>query len=715
MAKMKEILLKTKISKIWMIFVILASLILIGTYFSYAMFTVSAEKEDALSIVTGNLTASMTITGYSATTIPSGTRTVTIAANTTQTYTVTISSNNSVNAKLNFYYIGTLASGVTVGYMPGSGYNTPPAATGTTINAKGSTGSSVTYQIVIKNTTTSSKTVTFGAQMGLSYNNLSLPSNGHVITEAIFDTLVEELIYKANPSSITSYTSGDEGEMYTFSHNPTQQQPGTSWSTSDLRDYRYIGDSPNNYITFNNQTWRIIGVFTVEDEDGNKEQRIKIMKDDYNDAYLAYSTDDDNNWTSTSYASAYLNGDYFSGLNVNAQKMVEPAKWYLGSTTDNGAGSYTLANFSASTAYSAERSNTVYSGNNKNWVGDVAFIYPSDYLYTFANGVASQCYNSGMGCSLTNAKKSWMFPESAEWTITHYAGLPDYAFILNSDGNLNIINGIADTNAFYRPTLYLKADVKKAGGTGTSSDPYTLSTSSLNNTFSISKNTVTGGSITLSKTSATGGSTVTFTTSASSGFTYYGATIRTTYGAVIATLDSNTKSFTMPYRDVVVSPKWKYDDFTVMALDNSQDTTWTSSLTDGAILNYGVDTSRHYFTYSIGSSTNARRASWTDKTYDLTNYATYQLRVYEFNFGGGSADSNHATFYAGVSTNKSSWPHANTNKAQTNGTGNMKYVTLNVDITNLTGNYYLGVEMLSNSHPTAANFTHATLIGRVYE
>lgn len=83
---------------------------------------------------------------------------------------------------------------------------------------------------------------------------------------------------KANSGSITNYNDGNKTEMYMFSHEATEQ-------TGALTDYRYIGNSPNNYVSFNCdndgkncEIWRIIGVFTVEDENGNKEERVKIVR-----------------------------------------------------------------------------------------------------------------------------------------------------------------------------------------------------------------------------------------------------------------------------------------------------------------------------------------------------------------------------------------------------------------------------------------------------
>lgn len=67
-----------------------------------------------------------------------------------------------------------------------------------------------------------------------------------------------KLIDRANPSNLmyNDATSTQKGEMWTFSHAATTLVPATP-------DYRYIGNTPNNYITFNNETWRILGYLMV--------------------------------------------------------------------------------------------------------------------------------------------------------------------------------------------------------------------------------------------------------------------------------------------------------------------------------------------------------------------------------------------------------------------------------------------------------------------
>ena len=112
-----------------------------------------------------------------------------------------------------------------------------------------------------------------------------------------------------NDSSIISYTAGDVTKMYTFHHEAGSQQSG--WTEEELTDYRYIGATPNNYITFNDETWRIIGIFTVENESGVKEQRVKIMRDE-SLGDLTWDSNNKNNWNDASLQKLLNNGDYYN-------------------------------------------------------------------------------------------------------------------------------------------------------------------------------------------------------------------------------------------------------------------------------------------------------------------------------------------------------------------------------------------------------------------
>ena len=116
---MKKLLLETSFSKIYMIVMIIVTLLILGGYFSYAMFTVTKEKSNAISIVTGNLTYELLIDGEKR-------NDIIVPANTTIEFTVTLSNPNNRIARFNFYYEGSLPDGVSAGYIIEENFNIPP-------------------------------------------------------------------------------------------------------------------------------------------------------------------------------------------------------------------------------------------------------------------------------------------------------------------------------------------------------------------------------------------------------------------------------------------------------------------------------------------------------------------------------------------------------------------------------------------------------------
>lgn len=226
---------------------------------------------------------------------------------------------------------------------------------------------------------------------------------------------------------------------------------------------------------------------------------------------------------------------------------------------------------------------------------------------------------------------------------------------------------------------------------------------------------VKGGRVTASTTTPKLGDKVTFTTSPSSDFTYVGADIKNKSGTQLQSLDASIKEFTMPEENVVIYPKWKKNDKVVFMVDSSDEGAWGSQKNEGVTSGYAWQSSRHYFYMSSNSTLNSRIQVWSPKTYDLTDYTTFQMEGYEFTLNSSySADNYHVTFYVGVAKTTANWVHAGVYK-QLNAPGNNKYLKVATDITNLTGNYYLGFELLSNSHPYGVNITGARLLGRTYQ
>ena len=275
---------------------------------------------------------------------------------------------------------------------------------------------------------------------------------------------VSDLVAKANPVTVTNYTDGDTKEMYTFEHPATTQ-------TGALTDYRYIGANPNNYVIFNNELWRIIGVFTVEDGTGNAEQRIKIIRNEKLSSNMAWNSNNSNEWV-TATLNTYLNGDYYNGLDATSKSMVADTKYYLG-------GSSVYKNLKGEDYYNFERGTTVYSGRSTSWNGKIALMYPSDYSYTYALGVDNTCYNDGDydGCGQSSGKTNgWIYntnSNSVQWLLSPYSGTSSSAFYLDPSGNVGCSN-LVIYPYFVRPSLYLVSNIKIDSGEGTEQSPYRL-------------------------------------------------------------------------------------------------------------------------------------------------------------------------------------------------------------------------------------------------
>ncbi len=311
--------------------------------------------------------------------------------------------------------------------------------------------------------------------------------------------IVDVLLSKKNDASITDYNAGDKGEMFTFSHPEAEQTKG--WSDEERTDYRYIGNTPNNYIQFNDETWRIIGVFTVEGENGKKEQRVKIIRDqllgDFSWDMKADKTNS-NEWPISSLATM-LNEDYINkggnftytwydnrdnngtankstvvGLNTTAKNQIGSAKWYLG-------GSHEVENLGASDYYKIERGTETCETieecpeemRSTSTIADVGLMYPSDYMYTYALGVDNICYTSGFNCGEGTPSAGWLFTSDYQWTIMPYTYDATEVFSLYDTGGVNgyyVVNSISGS----RPVVYLLSDNVIIGGNGSIEHPYTL-------------------------------------------------------------------------------------------------------------------------------------------------------------------------------------------------------------------------------------------------
>ena len=315
--------------------------------------------------------------------------------------------------------------------------------------------------IVIVNNETSDITLTLVPIAGYEHGgNLIVPNNHTLITESYE---IEEPFEPVNASEyITSLVSSN---------------PDTMNNDDPDNNVRYMGANPNNYVRFNNELWRIIGVFDVASTYGGPtEKRLKIIRDEPI-GNMAWDSNNTNDWSKAS-SQTHLNGTYFNSLTSEAKGLIGDAVWNLG-----GTASYTSAsNGLPSHFYGYERGTTVYSGRPTYWVGKIGLMYPSDYGYATSGGsttnrascLAKEMYNWDSTSYSDCKNNDYLYNSSYRWTITPDSSNSGNVFGVITTGFVS--SNLASSSLYsVSPVLYLKSTVQITGGEGTSENPFTLS------------------------------------------------------------------------------------------------------------------------------------------------------------------------------------------------------------------------------------------------
>ena len=282
-------------------------------------------------------------------------------------------------------------------------------------------------------------------------------------------------------SSTTNATVGDGPQ--TVSLNSNQKIMKVNQGDTYGEEYRYYGASPNNYVEYNGELWRIISVSKVfsSESDTTGETRVRIIKD-IKIGDLAWDNDDySNNWADATLM-CQLNTMYYNdtvpactgksltslttSLNAEARSLIDNALWYLGGG-DN-------SDLYADDYYTMERNNSGYGSNPTRWTGKLGLMYPSDYAYAADLSlckITGYNYESeGSNCAPTD----WLFNSGSQWLMSPNSGDSDYAwdvdeagFVSNDVDDVDIVHGV-------RPLAVLKSDVTKVEGDGTNGNPYKL-------------------------------------------------------------------------------------------------------------------------------------------------------------------------------------------------------------------------------------------------
>jgi len=274
------------------------------------------------------------------------------------------------------------------------------------------------------------------------------------------------------------------------------------------KNLRYVGASPKNYLKFNNETWRIIGVFnniTTIDKLGNEktESLVKIIR---NDSLGDYSWDSSestinygygiNEWSQadlmtelnndyinpnpTSSTTLWFNGennakngsyDYIKNIKSSSLDKIAKVRWNLGGYNTYSVSVLNMYNAERGTLHISNPSDGITRKNT--WDGKIALMYPSDYGYASTDTACRDNMSSSTN-DVSNCKnENWLFNSAYQWILSPYSSNGLNVFDVDLDGRIH--DYLASGAYGVRPALFLKSDVVIAGGTGESvENAYTL-------------------------------------------------------------------------------------------------------------------------------------------------------------------------------------------------------------------------------------------------
>ena len=269
---------------------------------------------------------------------------------------------------------------------------------------------------------------------------------------------------------------------------------GTTQGTGKVvneKGYRYEGKNPNNYIWFNNEYWRIIGVFDSASHGLDGKNLVKIIRASALGG-LAWDKSVTNNWTTAS-LNFLLNGAYYNatdgtnsgycignaaratiisncnytkkGIQAGYRGMIANVTWYLGG--------YSSIKTTTDAFYGYERGTMVYSGRPKSTTGYIGLMYPSDYGYSVLSSSCARTTNLDSYGTSTCAGASWLYGQGYEWLLTPFSTESVFVFFFSDSGDLNYDYTVYGYNSF-RPVIYLNASVYKIDGDGSLNSPYII-------------------------------------------------------------------------------------------------------------------------------------------------------------------------------------------------------------------------------------------------
>ena len=321
-----------------------------------------------------------------------------------------------------------------------------------------------------------------------------------------------DLYFKVKPPMVSEYIT-------TLAQTDT-----TNLAVDDYGNTRYIGKNPNNFVSFDGDIWRIIGVMkNVDDGTGNKEDRVKIIKSE-SIGYYSWDTSESsvnngrgvNEWSQADlmkllnpgYESESVGGSLYwnnksgtcysdyknqttscnftsTGIKDKLKNMLVNAVWNTGAPSTSSQ--------IASKFYTEERGTrngkictsgtycTDAVARTTTWTGKIGLMYPSDYGYATRGGSGADratCLNTNLDSWESNSdcyNNDWLFNSHSQWTLAPYVISSRADGVSGVFASGNAMYNYAYSNLGVRPVVYLLPSVGVQSGDGSSGNPFILS------------------------------------------------------------------------------------------------------------------------------------------------------------------------------------------------------------------------------------------------
>ena len=342
-------------------------------------------------------------------------------------------------------------------------------------------------------------------------NKLENPLTGKNIPSTSIVKIIknnEEYIYKFS----LDYQYLLEHIIDLYSSEETRISNGLKKDNTPDQNIRYYGSDPNNYVRFNNELWRIIGVFGNNVKLVRKDSLGSLSWDSSESSInggvginqWGESKDADGNEYAGADLQVYLNKMYYGGTSVTcyggtknstttcptntldntAKALIDNHTWNTGAPNHSTLYNSTTQSYDTVEFYKAERgtvngkicSSGTYCNDTvtrtTEWTGYIALPYVTDWAYASSE---NDC-NTKIDRSSTYKCKNnnWMHRSTSTWYMSPYA-IPYNAtsvWYVYGDGSSGLSLAADAFSAF--PTIYLKSNVLIESGNGTSSSPYIL-------------------------------------------------------------------------------------------------------------------------------------------------------------------------------------------------------------------------------------------------